>query len=227
MLGLNAFALVAFAAVAVLAHRVSRRPDAQRICRIAAALLLGVNVLRYGVVNPFLLGVVRVPVEYSAVAYFAVPVILLAGWRRARSWAAYSGLMAGFFYYLTMIAAGGVIYGESPHWEVYLSLFCHGTLFFCGFVTVNTLPCTGGIGSLLAGTAWVALRAALLRPLAGDADRLLIYILLDARPVRWLLPEAAWPLAAPLFYLLAAAFVFFTARGFYRLSGRRLRKANQ
>lgn len=187
--------------------------------------MLGVNVLRYAVVSPFLLGVVCVPVEYSAVAYFAVPVILLADWRHARSWAAYSGLMAGFFYYLTMIAASGALYGRSPHWEVYLSLFCHGTLFFCGFVTVSTLPCTGDIGSLLAGMAWVALRAALLRPLAGDADRQLIYILLDARPVRWLLPEAAWQIATPLFYLLAGAFVFATARGFYRLSGKRLRKA--
>ncbi len=146
MLGLNAFALVAFGAVAVLAHWVSRGAGAQRAVRAVSAVLLGVNVLRYALIGP-LLGELRVPVEYSAFAYFAVPLILLTGWKGARSWAAYSGLMAGFFYYITMIAAGGALYGETPHWEIYLSLFCHGALFFCGFVTVSTLPCTGGYGS--------------------------------------------------------------------------------
>lgn len=109
-------------------------------------------------------------------------------------------------------SGGSVLYGENPHWEIYLSLFCHGALFFCGFVTVSTLPCTGGVWHLVGGTAYVALRAALLRPLAGDTGRLLIYILLDAVPVRQVLPEALWCVAVPAFYLLAAAFVVLTAR---------------
>lgn len=87
-------------------------------------------------------------------------------------------------------SAGGALYGENPHWEIYLSLFCHGALFFCGFVMVSTLPCTGGVWHLVGGTAYVALRVALLRPLAGDTGRLLIYILLDAVPIRQVLPEA-------------------------------------
>ncbi len=223
MLGLNAFALVAFGAIAVLAHRVSRGAGAQRAVRAVSAVLLGVNVLRYALIGP-LLGELRVPVEYSAFAYFAVPLILLTGWKGARSWAAYSGLMAGFFYYLTMIAAGGALYGENPHWEIYLSLFCHGALFFCGFVTVSTLPCTGGVWQLVGGTAYVALRAALLRPLAGDTGRLLIYILLDAVPVRYVLPEALWCVAVPAFYLLAAIFVVLTARAFFALGRREMAK---
>lgn len=48
--------------------------------------------------------------------------------------------------------------------------------------------------------------------LAGDTGRLLIYILLDAVPVRQVLPEALWCVAVPAFYLLAAAFVVLTAR---------------
>ena len=79
--------------------------------RWLCAVLLSGNLLRYGVIYPFVKGVVMLPVEFSTVAYFLVPAILLTSKRRLRSWAAYSGLMAGFFYYLAMIAAGGVIYG--------------------------------------------------------------------------------------------------------------------
>ena len=49
------------------------------------------------------------PVEFSTVAYFAVPIILLMTKRRLHSWAAYSGLMAGFFYYIeTGASASGM-----------------------------------------------------------------------------------------------------------------------
>lgn len=82
----------------MLAYQLCKRPETQRrrVVPVLCAVLLGGNV-RYGVVYPFVLGVVKLPVEFSTAAYFVVPTILLASWRKLHSWAAYSGLMAGFF----------------------------------------------------------------------------------------------------------------------------------
>lgn len=46
--------------------------------------------------------------------------------------------MAGFFYYIAMVAAGGPLYNTYAPLDIYLSMFCHGTLYICGFVTVGT-----------------------------------------------------------------------------------------
>lgn len=83
----------------VLAYQLCKRPETQhrRVVLVLCAVLLGGTVLRYGVVYPFVLGVVKLPVEFSTAAYFVVPTILLASRRKLHSWAAYSGLMAGFF----------------------------------------------------------------------------------------------------------------------------------
>ncbi len=70
-------------------------------------------------------------------AYFAAPALLLRRKPRLRSWAAYSGLMAGFFYYMAMILAVDPYAADAPL-EVLDSLLCHGTLYFCGFVVVRT-----------------------------------------------------------------------------------------
>ena len=89
--------------------------------------------------------------------------------RRLHSWAAYSGLMAGFFYYMAMIAAGGMIYGQNPPLDIYISMFCHSSIYFCGFVTIGTEVCSAkDAPKLTLGVAWVAVRAALLRPIAAE-----------------------------------------------------------
>lgn len=111
MLGMNAVALVFFGCINVAAYQLCKCPESRRrkVIFPLCAVLLGGNLLRYGVVYPFLKGAVLLPVEFSTVAYFAVPTILLASKKRLHSWAAYSGLMAGFFYYMAMIAAGGLM----------------------------------------------------------------------------------------------------------------------
>ena len=124
-----------------------------------------------------------------------MPIILLMTKRRLHSRAAYSGLMAGFFYYMAMIA-GGMIYGQNPPLDIYISMFCHSSIYFCGFVTIGTEVCSAkDAPKLTLGVAWVAVRAALLRPFVADTSRLLIYILLDAAAVKRVLPESTWPLA--------------------------------
>ena len=111
MYGLNAVAFVFFCGINLLAYRLSKAygdVGGRAMRGICLALLLG-NVLRYTLVYPLVFHEFRIPVEFSTVAYFAVPTILLTGRAKARSWAANSGLMAGFFYYIGMIVAGGPI----------------------------------------------------------------------------------------------------------------------
>ena len=219
MLGLNAVALVFFGCINVMAYQLCKCPEGTRrkfVLRLCAVLLT-LNLVRYGIIYPFVQGVVMFPVEFSTVAYFAVPIILLMTKRRLHSWAAYSGLMAGFFYYMAMIAAGGMIYGQNSPLDIYISMFCHSSIYFCGFVTIGTEVCSAkDAPKLTLGVAWVAVRAALLRPFVADTSRLLIYILLDAAAVKRVLPESTWPLALLVYYLAVAAFVLLTIRGFFR-----------
>ena len=134
-----------------------------------------------------------------------------------KSWAAYSGLMAGFFYYLAMIAAGGPLYDSYPIYDVYISMFCHGTLYFCGFVTAATVPFAEKEGKkLMLGIAFVAGRALLLRPLTDSSQRLFIYILLDGTILKSFLPQTYLQLALPLYYILITIFLMFTIKVFFR-----------
>ena len=227
MYGLNAVALVFFGCINVMAYQLCKCPENRRrtvTFTLCAVLLFG-NLFRYCVVYPFIEGVVMFPVEFSTVAYFLVPAILLTSKKRLHSWAAYSGLMAGFFYYMAMIAAGGMIYGTNPPLDIYISMLCHGSIYFCGFVTIGTEVCSAKDASKLAlGVALVAVRAAILRPFVVGPDRLLIYILLDAAAIKQLLPQRTWAVALPVYYLAVAAFVLLTIRGFFRRNQKQYRK---
>ena len=69
-------------------------------------------------------------------------------------------------------------------------MFCHGTIYFCGFVTIGTELCSAKDAPKLAlGVSCVGLRSALLRPFVSGRRLLLIYILLDAASVMRLLPQ--------------------------------------
>lgn len=221
MYGLNAVALIFFCCINVLAYQLSKRPVArsqQVIQGLSAVLLLG-NLFRYLIFYPFIRRTIQIPVEFSTVAYFVVPLILLTRSERLKSWAAYSGLMAGFFYYMAMILAGGPIYHAEAPLDVYISMFCHGTVYACGFVTIASSSLRARDGKkLLCGVALVATRAALLRPWVQHSERLLIYILLDGAAVKTLLPTAAWHFALPIYYFCVAALVLLSIRGFFRSS---------
>ncbi len=104
-------------------------------------------------------------------------------------------------------------------------MFCHGTIYFCGSVTIGTELCSAKDAPKLAlGVAWVALRAALLRPFVSGSSLLLIYILLDAAAVKRLLPQNVWALALPVYYLAVSAFVLLSIRGFFRRNRKQYRK---
>jgi len=190
----------------------------RRALRILCLILLLGNALRC-VLSPLMGHGLRIPVEFSTVAYFTVPAVLLLSMERLRSWAAYSGLMAGFFYYMTMIIAGGAIYNDYPPIEVYVSMFCHGTVYLCGFVTSGTERCgEEDMRSLFCGLGCVGLRAVLLRQLVDTPETLFIYRLLDAVCVKQLLPPGSWGAALPVYYIALGALLFLSIAGFFKIS---------
>ena len=124
--------------------------------------------------------------------------------------------MAEFFYYTAMIFAGGALYASYDHIDIFISLFCHCTVFFCGFITLSTeILRKKDTPKLILGVVLVAVRAAILRPFVAGYDRLLIYILLDAVCVKRFLPKNVWGVAVPVYYAVVAEFVLLTMRGFF------------
>ena len=225
MYGLNAVALIVFGAVNLFAVRLCKAQERTRRLAtrlICAALLLG-SVLRY-VLTPLLGGPLKIPVEFSTVAYFIVPIIMLLC-TRGRAWAAYSGLMAGFFYYIAMITVGGRLYEAYVPWELYVSMLCHGALYLTGLVAAGTerYRKAGWLG-LAFGVACVAAWAALMRPFAGGSGRMLIYELLDAAWLRPFVSAGALSAWMPAYYAAMSGLVLLTIFGFYRKNGARYRR---
>ena len=227
MYGLNAVALVLFGCINALACRLCRCPKALREKRMTAVCLtlLVWNMVRYGILFPMVEHRVRVPVEFSSVAYFVVPAIRLLSPKRFRSWAAYSGLMAGFFYYLAAVTLGGTLYQTYPTKEIYLSLLCHGAVYLCGFVALGTEAYSAKEAPRLAlGVALAVAWAALLRPVEAGREPMLIYALMDGACVKRLLPQTAWSFALVFYYLGMAGLVWLTIQGFFRKNQRQYRR---
>lgn len=219
MYGLNMFALLLFMALHLLAGYLCRCPAIQKEknLRILCLGLLLFNLLRY-CLYPLMGQGVKIPVEFSTVAYFAVPAVLLIKRKKSFPWAAYSGLIAGFFYYATMIIAGGGIYNSYPPYDVYISLFCHGILYVCGMVLLRTYPCySAGSFSFLGKIAVVVIRAQLLRPWAEGSQRVFLYELIDGAYVKQVLPERIWHTALPAYYVLMLCLLVLSIRVFLKL----------
>lgn len=228
MYGLNAVAFIFFISVNVLANQLCKCPERERNKTIFAlcTVLLICNLLRYCIVFPLIKGVVLIPVEFSTVAYFAVPAILMRSKKKLHSWAAYSGLMAGFFYYLAMVITGGPLYASIKPSDVFISLFCHGTIYLCGFVTIGTevFSKEKDAPKLAFGVVLVAVWAAVFRSSVVDSNRYLIYILMDAVAVRKLLPQNTLTFALPVYYIAVAIFVVLTIQAFFSINQKQYRK---
>ena len=134
-------------------------------------------------------------------------------------------LMAGFFYYMTMIVAGETIYGASSRTDTAISLLCHGTLYFCGFVTITKKQYDPrDVWKLLVGIGYVIIRAKMLRPIVADGNGMLIYLLLDAVPIKRFLPEETWKAVVPIYYSAVILFLLVTALCFFHISERQYKK---
>ena len=80
----------------------------------------------------------KVPVEFSTLAYFIVPIIVLFNIKELKIWAVYAALLAGLGYYFSMILYGNTLYGHFPVYSVVTSLFNHGSLLAYALITLGT-----------------------------------------------------------------------------------------
>ena len=222
MSGLNAIALIWFGSIHRIAGWICDVPTGTRklILRILGLILLTGNGLVYAL--PPLLGQgLRLPVEFSAIAYFIVPLFILAGRGKTGSWAAYSGLMAGFFYFLAMILRGEILYGADTPSLIYLSMLNHGILYLFGLTAIRVrLYPTSDRGVLMAGILCVASWALVIRPWVEEPGALLIYKLLDASLVRAALPQVSRTVALPGYYLGLALLIGISFRVFFLINRR-------
>ena len=220
LLGLNVFSLLVFVSINIFASLLCKRSNESRcrILRVVCIALLSFNVCRYARALICGMGFIF-PVEFSSVAYFAVPVILLTGIRRAQSWAAYSGIMAGFFYYMTLILAGGRVYAAYMPNDIHISLYCHGTLYLCGLVSLKTNRYEHSDRfAMFCGNVLVAVNAWLLRPIAEGKARIFIYELMDGLYVRQLFPNAAGGALMTLYYFLMIGCLLLSIKLFFVLN---------
>lgn len=220
MLELNVFSMLIFTALNVIAASLVKGSEEgrRRALKLICIALLTFNLCRYSM-SPLLGKGIRIPVEFSSVAYFLTPLLLLTGIKRLQGWAVYSGLMAGFFYYTAMLLAGGKIYGEYPPYDTYISLCCHGTLYLLGLVGLKTgKPIPSDKIILPLGVGLVALNAYLLRPVADTGVRLFIYELMDGLYIKNVLPQTAWRIGLPVYYLVMASLVLLSVGLFYKLN---------
>ena len=227
MYGLNALAGVFFLTWHIISHWLAKAPPAlcRKVMTAVLAGLLGANLLLYGLIYPVVYQRPRLPVEFSALAYFVVPLILLYRRSRGKGWAAYAGLMAGLIYYLAMMIGGGALYDKLAPPDVYLSLLFHGALYLSGLVTISrhSLRHYRPV-SLLAGVALVGVYAVLLRPLVDQTERLFIYLLLDGSLLRAIPVGAAEPFIRPVYYVLLAGLIILSVQVFLKLSAVRYAK---
>ena len=217
----NVIGLVCFLGLNILADRLCRCGAATRrsVVKVLCALLYAGCAFQYLILYPILYGKIYVVAEYSTVAFYLVPLILILNWNRFTSWAAYSALLAGFFYHLAMIFFGKPLYSSFPAFEVWLSLYRHGTLYLAGLVTICTVPCTEkDTRQLVLGHGMVLGRALLVRPFVVGGSAMFIYKFLYAKPVKLHLPETLWSVATPIYYILAVAFLFLTFKVFFLVS---------
>lgn len=148
----------------------------------------------------------QIPVEFSTVTYFIAPIIILLRIKKMEVWAVYASLMAGFFYYLTMMVAGGKVYELYPPLNVYASLLSHGSLLLIGLLKLRTVKYQSKysyfiIIGLFAHLAW----ALYSRPEISITSRIFIYEIIDASFVTGILPAYSFAMRIGVYLLLSYA----------------------
>jgi hypothetical protein len=223
MLGLNIFSLLFLIGVIAFAIKTTKKDEITQnktVNRIASLLLI-INIIKL-IVDPS-----KIPVEFSAVTYFTTPLIILLKIKKLQVWAVYSSLMAGIFYYLTMMSGGGVIYALKEPVNVYIALLCHGVLLYIGIVKVKTILLKRNqLYKLAIGVLLILVWSLYMRTQVIFTERLFIYELIDAGFVTNLgytnqLIIVCYYIALTLLVLLSFRLLFFFNKVLYRNHSRR------
>ncbi len=201
--------LIAVRRLLFVSERVKRR-----VLNAFCVLLLAFNIIRYtfeSVNNDR----VRIPVEFSAVTYFVLPIIVLLRLNFIRSWGAYAGVLAGACYFLNGIFLGARVYAGYSIFSITASVICHGALLFCGLLLISEKRYkkhTGWI--IIGGLVLSGLRVLLLRNWFYGGKGIFIYELLFAY-----IPSAIFGKEIiPLYYVLLFGLVVISIKLFYMLN---------
>lgn len=224
MYGLNGFAVLAFTAINYFSVRLAKKGrSSKKIIYMLSIFLLLLNSIRYIYIYPFVSHILKIPVEFSTVSYFTVPIIIICHFKKFYGFASYSGLMAGFFYYLALVFSGGPIYGAYDIADVYISMLCHGILYILGFYMISTQKFEKKYSlNIIFGISGIIANALIFRPLMEKTDTLLIYFLLDAIPVSKLLCTENAKIVLPVYYTAVVILLLTSVFAFFRMNKKEL-----
>lgn len=211
MYGLNVFAFIVFIGIIYLVFQISVE-DKRTQKRVIVVLSIALLVLNG---TKLLLDHSRIPVEFSTISYFIVPIILLLRLKFLEIWAVYSAVMAGLFYYITIMVTGGNTYELYSHANIYTSLFCHGSLFFLGLLKLRTTTYNMRYSFILIiGNILVLAWALYIRTEISFTERIFIYELIDGVFVNQLVSSNVY-IFKSIYYILLSYLIFKSSKIIY------------
>lgn len=192
----------------------------RRVLNAFCILLLVFNIARY-TFNSIAQDRVKIPVEFSAVTYFVLPIIVLLKLDRVKPWGAYAGILAGSCYFLNGIFLGNRVYFGYRPITIVTSLLCHGILLFCGMLLISEKRFSKYAGWIITGgLVFSALRTILLKNWFYGGRGIFIYELLFA----YIPAQLFGKNIIPLYYLLLFILIVLTIRLFYLLNNKMAKK---
>ncbi len=184
------------------------------ITGVLCLFLLSLNILKYAA-QSFLAGSLSIPVEFSAVAYFAVPIIILFRIGFLRVWAVYSSLLAGSGYFFAFALFGDKIYKNYPLDKILVALLCHGILLFIGLSQISFKRFSAYSGWVLTiGLCICVFHALNMSNFAVNLRGVFMYELIFGFAAVDLFGE----MILPLYYFLVFAVFSFSLGLFYKLN---------
>jgi len=161
----------------------------------------------------------KVPVEFSTLSYFVVPFIALFNIKDLKIWAAFTALLSGGGYYISMIANGNGLYGNFPVYSIVTSLFNHGSLLAYAIITILTIKIEKKDKYILAGgVAFNCIWALMIRPFVLHPGRIFILEILDAYVVKTYFPNHQL-IATPIYFAIVVGLVYLAMRVMYMMNG--------
>lgn len=152
----------------------------------------------------------KIPIELSTISYFVVPIILYFHIKKLYIWAVYASFVSGFLYYVSMIIAGQMLYGDFPIYSYSTSLFNHGTLLVYSIIVANDLVFRRREMYIIHfGLIITIVYALLMRPIITHPGRIFIYMILDAELVKEYFLNIK-NIMYPLYYIALGLFLYFS-----------------
>lgn len=174
MIWLNILSIIIVILLIIAADKISTYKHKDLIVIIIAWSLFISNILKFMFEEGY------IPVEYSAISYFVIPIIFILKIKPLYIWNVYCGMLSGFFYFALMITQASVIYESYALVGTIVSLYCHGAVLFLSLLYLKSDKFdikTRYI--LIIGNLIILVYVFLIREYANLGYKLFIYEILD------------------------------------------------